>query len=98
MATTLRLQPLALIDKCIGSKIWVIMKSDKEMVGTLRGFDEYVNMVLDDVTEIEQTAAGRKLVSSEVISSADGDRTGGQLVSDMFVPLSINQLLCVLCC
>jgi small nuclear ribonucleoprotein (snRNP)-like protein len=62
MATTLRLQPLALIDKCIGSKIWVIMKSDKEMVGTLRGFDEYVNMVLDDVTEIEQTAAGRKLV------------------------------------
>ena len=65
MATTLRLQPLALIDKCIGSKIWVIMKNDKEMVGTLRGFDEYVNMVLDDVTEIEQTAAGRKLVSSE---------------------------------
>jgi hypothetical protein len=25
--------------------------SDKELVGTLRGFDDYVNMVLDDVTE-----------------------------------------------
>ena len=24
---------------------------DKELVGTLRGFDDYVNMVLDDVTE-----------------------------------------------
>ena len=32
-------------------------------MGTLRGFDEYVNMVLDDVTEIEITATGRKEVS-----------------------------------
>jgi len=27
------------------------MRGDKELVGTLRGFDDYVNMVLDDVTE-----------------------------------------------
>jgi hypothetical protein len=27
--------PLALIDKCIGSKLWVIMKGDKELVGTV---------------------------------------------------------------
>lgn len=40
-----------LIDRCIGSKIWVIMKGDKELVGTLKGFDVYVNMVLEDVTE-----------------------------------------------
>ena len=40
-----------LVDKCIGSKIWVMMKDNKEVVGTLRGFDEYVNMVLDDATE-----------------------------------------------
>ena len=39
-----RLLPLELVDKCIGSRIWVIMKGDKEVVGTLRGFDEYVNM------------------------------------------------------
>ena len=85
----LRLQPLALIDKCIGSKIWVIMKvrhfvfwigtcvdlifnfyglkqSEKELVGTLRGFDEYVNMVLDDVTEYEYTAVGVKQVRVRV--------------------------------
>ena len=80
---TLRLQPLALIDKCIGDKIWVIMKvtnhlfviskfahifvsdtvqGDKEIVGTLRGFDEYVNMVLEDVVEYEYTVNGRKEV------------------------------------
>jgi U6 snRNA-associated Sm-like protein LSm5 len=29
------------------------MKSEKEFVGTLRGFDDYVNIVLDDVTEID---------------------------------------------
>lgn len=50
------LLPLELVDKCIGSRIWVIMKGecfchivefvgDKEIVGTLTGFDDYVNMV-----------------------------------------------------
>ena len=47
-----------LVDKCIGEKIWVIMKGDKEIIGTLRGFDDYVNMVLDDVTEIDYTPNG----------------------------------------
>ena len=28
------------------------MKGDKEIVGTLKGFDDYVNMVLEDVTEL----------------------------------------------
>lgn len=32
-----------LIDRCIGSKIWVIMKSDREFTGTLMGFDDYVS-------------------------------------------------------
>ncbi len=39
------LLPLELIDRCIGSKIWIIMKDEKEFVGVLRGFDDYVNMV-----------------------------------------------------
>ena len=34
------------------SRIHVIMKSDKELVGTLLGFDDFVNMVLSDVTEL----------------------------------------------
>ena len=36
---------------CMLGKLQVIMKGDKEMVGTLKGFDVYVNMVLEDVTE-----------------------------------------------
>ena len=43
--------PLELVDKCIGSRIWIIMKGEKEFTGTLCGFDDYVNVVLEDVTE-----------------------------------------------
>ncbi|KAI0033401.1 like-Sm ribonucleoprotein [Vararia minispora EC-137] len=52
--------PLELIDRCIGSRIWVVMKNDREFTGTLLGFDDFVNMVLEDVTEYEITPTGRK--------------------------------------
>ena len=42
MATTIL--PLELIDKCIGSKLHIIMKQSKEFVGTLLGFDEFVSI------------------------------------------------------
>jgi U6 snRNA-associated Sm-like protein LSm5 len=38
--------PLELVDKCIGSRIHVIMKGDKEIVGTLLGFDDFVSILL----------------------------------------------------
>ncbi|KAK0325938.1 hypothetical protein LTR91_025738 [Friedmanniomyces endolithicus] len=42
MAT--QLLPLELIDRCVGSPIWVIMKGDKEFSGTLLGFDDFVSL------------------------------------------------------
>jgi len=36
------------------------MKSDREFTGRLLGFDDFVNMVLEDVTEYENTPQGRK--------------------------------------
>ncbi|KAF1354880.1 LSM domain-containing protein [Delphinella strobiligena] len=59
MAT--QLLPLELIDKCVGSRIWVIMKGDKEFSGTLLGFDDFVNMVLEDVTEYDYTGSANKM-------------------------------------
>ncbi|CAD6580235.1 MAG: RNA-binding protein lsm5, partial [Tremellales sp. Tagirdzhanova-0007] len=56
MATTIL--PLELIDRCIGSVIWVLMKNETEFTGTLMGFDDYVNMVLKDVKEFEVTPTG----------------------------------------
>ena len=35
--------------------------SNKEIVGTLKGFDAYVNMVLEDVEEYDITDEGNKL-------------------------------------
>eukprot|EP00558_Chaetoceros_sp_UNC1202_P009862 CAMPEP_0197236248 /NCGR_PEP_ID=MMETSP1429-20130617/3429_1 /TAXON_ID=49237 /ORGANISM="Chaetoceros sp., Strain UNC1202" /LENGTH=100 /DNA_ID=CAMNT_0042695003 /DNA_START=62 /DNA_END=364 /DNA_ORIENTATION=- len=46
-----KILPLELIDKAIGSKIWILMRGQTEIVGTLRGFDDYVNLVLDDAVE-----------------------------------------------
>ena len=61
------LLPLELVDRCIGSRIHIIMKGDKELVGTLRGFDDYVNMVLEDVTEFEFLPEGKKITKLDQI-------------------------------
>eukprot|EP00658_Telonema_sp_P-2_P005934 TRINITY_DN12238_c0_g1_i5.p1 TRINITY_DN12238_c0_g1~~TRINITY_DN12238_c0_g1_i5.p1 ORF type:complete len:139 (-),score=49.55 TRINITY_DN12238_c0_g1_i5:10-426(-) len=65
MASTIL--PLELIEECIGSRIWIIMRGDKELVGTLRGFDNYVNMVLEDVTEYEILPEGRRTTKLDQI-------------------------------
>lgn len=56
-----------LVDKCIGSRIHIIMKNDKEIVGTLLGFDDFVNMLLEDVTEYENTSEGRRITKLDQI-------------------------------
>ncbi len=61
------LLPLELVDKAIGSRIHIIMKNDKEIVGTLLGFDDFVNMVLEDVTEFESTPEGRRVTKLDQI-------------------------------
>lgn len=62
-----RLLPLELVDKCIGSRLWIVMKGDKEFVGTLTGFDSHVNMVLEDVTEYEVTSEGKRAIKRDQI-------------------------------
>ena len=43
---------IELIDKCVGSKIHIIMKSDKEIVGTLLGFDDFVSIFFMNLYKI----------------------------------------------
>jgi hypothetical protein len=52
-----RLLPLELVDKATGSRLWVIMKDKKEFVGTLRGFDDYINVRSGGVAATAATAA-----------------------------------------
>ena len=67
LANPSQLLPLELVDKCIGSRIHIIMRNDKEIVGTLLGFDDFVNMVLEDVTEFEITSEGRRITKLDQI-------------------------------
>ena len=43
------LMPSELIDRCIGSKVWVVMTGDKEIEGLLLGLDVFVNLCLSQV-------------------------------------------------
>jgi len=66
---TTRVLPLELIDKAIGSQIWILMRGSKEIVGTLRGFDDYVNLVLDDAIEYSQDPRDKtKVIKTELKS------------------------------
>lgn len=42
-AAASKILPLELIDRCIGSSIWVVMKTNREFTGTLLGFDDFVS-------------------------------------------------------
>mmetsp|Transcript_16067 Transcript_16067/g.26837 ORF Transcript_16067/g.26837 Transcript_16067/m.26837 type:complete len:94 (-) Transcript_16067:102-383(-) len=67
---TTRILPLELIDKAIGSQIWILMRGKTEVVGILRGFDDYVNLVLDDAIEYTPDAGGeitRTELKSEIL-------------------------------
>lgn len=45
--------PLELIDKCMNQPIWILCKNHTEYSGILKGYDDYVNVVLENVTEIQ---------------------------------------------
>ena len=47
------------------------MKGEKEFAGTLLGFDDYVNMVLQDVTEYDN-ASGSRQKHDELLLNGNG--------------------------
>ncbi|RAR15905.1 high mobility group hmg1 hmg2 [Stemphylium lycopersici] len=52
------LLPLELIDKCVGSQIWVIMNGGKEFTGKLVGFDDYVTEIRKLIPTFSDPAEG----------------------------------------
>lgn len=45
--------PLEVIDKAIGTNVKVLLTNDKEFQGKLAGFDDFVNIVLEEVSEYD---------------------------------------------
>ncbi|NXJ70883.1 LSM5 protein, partial [Rostratula benghalensis] len=62
-----QLLPLELVDKCIGSRIHIVMKSDKEIVGTLLGFDDFVSIFWWKRVRLEITPEGRRITKLDQI-------------------------------
>jgi len=55
--------PLELVDKCIGSNIHVLTKFNTEISGVLKGYDDFVNMIITDASEIEYLNDGTTRVN-----------------------------------
>ena len=43
--------PLALLEKSIDKRISLLLKDNRVLEGTLTGYDDYMNMVLEDTEE-----------------------------------------------
>ncbi|KAL3770905.1 hypothetical protein ACHAWU_003214 [Discostella pseudostelligera] len=64
-----RILPLELIDKTIGSPIWILMRGQTEITGILRGFDDYVNLVLEDAVEYSPDPRDKSVVVKTELKS-----------------------------
>ncbi|KAK6013164.1 LSM domain protein [Ostertagia ostertagi] len=55
------------VPRKVGLDSYMVYSGEKEIVGTLMGFDDYVNMVLEDVVEYEQTPDGKRVTKLDTI-------------------------------
>lgn len=53
--------PLEIIDRAIGYDIKILLTNHKEFVGTLVGFDDFVNVVLENAAEIDDGKEGKRV-------------------------------------
>ena len=51
--------PLDVLEKTINQKLSLLLKDGRVIEGTLTGYDEYMNMVLNDVEEIHDETKRR---------------------------------------
>lgn len=64
--------PLELIDQCIGKRLRAYLRDQHVIEGKLVGFDDLVNLVMDDVVEVGSTIQSpptkRMLLSSRSLT------------------------------
>jgi small nuclear ribonucleoprotein len=53
--------PLNVLEKSINKKISLLLKDNRTLVGKLTGFDEYMNMVLEETEETSSENQVRRL-------------------------------------
>lgn len=50
--SALEILPLEIIDKTVGQPVWIVLQSNREFTGTLIGFDDFVNVIVENAQEI----------------------------------------------
>ncbi|KQM10650.1 MAG: LSM domain-containing protein [Candidatus Methanomethylophilaceae archaeon] len=53
--------PLALLEKSLDKRVSLLLKDGRVLEGKLTGYDEFMNMVIDDTVESFQETEGRRL-------------------------------------
>lgn len=61
------IKPEKLLATSLGKKVQVVLRNGKEYIGTLNGFDEFMNITLEDIENSEE----EKLNSTLVIKGYD---------------------------
>ncbi len=54
-------RPLDLLNNSKGKEVLVLLKGDKQVVGTLLAFDIHINLVLDNIKEMQNGEIKRNL-------------------------------------
>ena len=52
--------PLSLLEKSLNKKVTLLLKDSRLLEGTLTGFDDYLNMVLEDTEETNADQVKRR--------------------------------------
>ncbi|OBA21203.1 LSM-domain-containing protein [Metschnikowia bicuspidata var. bicuspidata NRRL YB-4993] len=62
--------PLEVIDNAVGTQIKILLSNNKEFQGTLIGFDDFVNVVLQNVTEVDANGEKGRLIEKMLLNGA----------------------------
>lgn len=77
--------PLELVNKWVGARISVLMRNDVEFIGTLKGFDDYVNLILEDTIELKSPS-----------NNSEHAGTGGGYIKIGSMLLNGSNVVCLL--
>ena len=53
------IMPMKMLEENLNKKVALLLKDNRVLEGTLSGYDEYMNMVLDDVEEAAEEVTRR---------------------------------------
>ncbi|KAL3234616.1 U6 snRNA-associated Sm-like protein LSm5 [Nakaseomyces bracarensis] len=79
--------PLEVIDRTVDKQVHIILQSHREFKGKLLGFDEFVNVILEDPVEYTTEVVGGNELKSEVVMEHHGRMLLSGNNITMLVPL-----------